>query len=156
MSTEEQQASNFWYRWLVAVTIGLMVFGLAMVVAPGLVRRGFSLMIYSSADHIGAFGQGPSDYVELAHAVMGSVMFGWGTALLLVLRGPFRRDVAEGWTILAVSLAAWFVPDTAFSLWSGFWQNAVLNAVFAALFAIPLAATHRRAASARPRPRART
>ena len=63
--------------------------------------------------------------------------------MLLVLRGPFRRDPREGWTILAVSLTAWFVPDTIFSLASGFWQNAVLNAVFAVLYGIPLAAIHR-------------
>ena len=25
------------------------------------------------------------------------------------------------------TVAAWFIPDTTFSLWSGFWQNAVLN-----------------------------
>jgi hypothetical protein len=136
---------TFWYRWLVAVTVGMMAFGLAMVIAPGLTRQGFSLMVYSSADRIGAFGEEPAAYVELAHAVMGSVMFGWGTALLLVLRGPFRRAVREGWTILAVSLVAWFVPDTLFSLRSGFWQNAVLNSVFAVLYAIPLAAIYRQA-----------
>jgi hypothetical protein len=35
------------------------------------------------------------------------------------------------------------VPDTAFSLGTGFWQNAVLNAVFVVLFAVPLAATYK-------------
>jgi hypothetical protein len=139
---------TLWYRWLVAVTVGMMAFGLFMVIAPALTRQGFSLMIYSEADRIGGFGEDPASYIELAHAVMGSVMFGWGTALLLVLRGPFRRDLREGWTIVAVSLAAWFVPDTIFSLWSGFWQNAVLNAVFLVLFAIPLAATSRSAQGA--------
>jgi hypothetical protein len=34
-----------------------------------------------------------------------------------------------------VSLAAWLIPDTTLSLWSGFWQNAVLNVVLAILFA---------------------
>jgi hypothetical protein len=43
---------------------------------------------------------------------------------------------------VAVSIAAWFVPDTAFSLWTGYWQNAVLNGVLALAFAIPLAATY--------------
>ena len=42
---------------------------------------------------------------------------------------------------MVVSLLAWFVPDTALSLLSGFWQNAALNLVFAVLFALPLAAT---------------
>ena len=69
-------------------------------------------------------------------------MFGWGVALLFVLLGPFRRGSREGWLTLTVSLLAWFVPDTAFSLWSGFWQNAALNAIFAVLFAVPLGATY--------------
>lgn len=46
-----------------------------------------------------------------------------------------------GWNLIALSVAAWFVPDTSYSLLSGFWQNAVLNTVFAGLFAIPLWAT---------------
>lgn len=49
---------------------------------------------------------------------------------------------AMGWRIIALSVAAWFVPDTAYSLWSGFWQNAVLNLAFLILFAVPLGATY--------------
>jgi len=139
----DRRGQTLWYRWLVAVTVGMMALGLFMVIAPALTRQGFSLMVYSEADRIGGFGEEPAAYIELAHAVMGSVMFGWGAALLLVLRGPFRRGLREGWMILPVSLVAWFVPDTIFSLWSGFWQNAVLNSVFLVLFAIPLAATYR-------------
>ena len=45
--------------------------------------------------------------------------------------------------MMAVSLVAWFVPDTTFSLWSGFWQNAVLNLVLGVIFVIPLATTYR-------------
>jgi integral membrane sensor domain MASE1 len=40
--------------------------------------------------------------------------------------------------VVAVSL---FVPDTLYSLASGFWPNAVLNSVFALVFALPLWAT---------------
>ncbi len=69
-------------------------------------------------------------------------MVGWGTALVLVVRGPFASGAAIGWRIIAVSVTAWFVLDTAYSLWSGFWQNAVLNVVFLVLFAVPLAATY--------------
>jgi len=42
-----------------------------------------------------------------------------------------------------VSLVVWLVPDTGCSLWSGFWQNAVLNTVALALFALPFAMTYR-------------
>ena len=40
-------------------------------------------------------------------------------------------------------MVAWFIPDTAFSLWTGAWQNAALNFMLLALFAVPLAATYR-------------
>lgn len=126
-----------------AVTIGVMLFGLVLVFAPGLARDGFSLLVYSDAQRIADFGPHAIDYIELAHAVLGAVMFGWGVALALIVRRLFARGTRDGWTIVAVSVVAWFVPDTAFSLWSGFWQNAVLNLVFLVLFAVPLAATYR-------------
>jgi len=120
-----------------------MVFGLALVLLPGLARAGFSLLVYAAPGRLGAFGTEAVAYISLVHAVLGGVMFGWGIALLLVVRGPFARGEREGWQIVFVSVGAWFVSDTAFSLWSGFWQNAVLNLVFIVLFAVPLAATHR-------------
>lgn len=135
--------STFWLRWLLAVTLGVMAFGLVLVVAPNLARQGFSLLIYANTEHITSFGANAVAYISLLHAVLGSVMFGWGVALLFVVRGLFARGVREGWQIIAVSVVLWFVPDSAFSLWSGFWQNALLNTAFIVLFALPLAATYR-------------
>lgn len=114
-----------------------------MVLAPGLVLQLFSLLAYSSTDHIATFGTGAVAYVSLVHAILGAVMFGWGVALLVIALGSFRRGSREGWQTIAVSVTAWFIPDTAFSLWFGFWQNALLNLAFAVLFAVPLAATYR-------------
>lgn len=130
-------------RWLLAAALGVMAFGLALMLARVASLEGFSSLIYGDAGHIAAFGAGAVEYITLLHAVLGAVMVGWGAALWLVIRGPFARGMREGWRIVALSVAAWFVPDTAFSLWSGFWQNAVLNLVFLVLFAVPLAATYR-------------
>ncbi len=134
--------STFWFRWILAVTLGVMVFGLALVLAPHLTQQGFSLLVYADTERTATFGADAVAYVSLVHAVLGSVMFGWGVALLFVLRGMFASGIREGWQIIAVSVAAWFIPDTIFSLWSGFWQNALLNGAFIMLFAIPLAATY--------------
>jgi hypothetical protein len=128
---------------LAAVTVGVIAYGLMLVVAPGVGRQGFSLLVFSSTDRISEFGSEAASYIELAHAVMGSVMIGWGTALLLVLRGPMQRNLPEGLKIFGVSLLVWFIPDTTFSIASGFWQNAILNLVFAILFLIPLTALYR-------------
>lgn len=134
--------ARIWWLWLVVVSGGVVVGGLVMVVAPGLTRRLFSLLVFASPETIDGFGALPARYVVLAHGVLGAVMVGWGAALLLVLFGSFRRGAREAWLTVAISLAGWFVPDTALSLAIGFWQNAVLNVVVAILFAVPLAATY--------------
>lgn len=64
----------------------------------------------------------------------GAVMFGWGVVLFMLVREPFARGEREGWYIIPFSILAWFIPDMAYSLWTGFWQNAILNLVFALLF----------------------
>jgi hypothetical protein len=133
----------FWWRWLVAVTLGVMLFGISMILMPGLIREFFSLLLYSSSQRISDFEEPAVAYITLMHGVLGAVMFGWSVALLFVLFGSFRRGKRQGWLTFAVSLAAWFIPDTVLSLWSGFWQNAVLNLTLAALFAIPLSATYK-------------
>ncbi len=148
----DARASGFWLTWLGIVSVGVIAFGLLLVVAPGVGRQGFSLLVFSSADRISEFGSEAASYIELAHDVMGSVMVGWGVALLLVLRGPMKRNLSKGLKIFGISLLVWFIPDTIFSIASGFWQNAILNLVFAVLFAIPIAALYRQAQKHRVTP----
>ncbi len=134
---------DFWTGWLTVVVAGTLLFGLAMVVLPGATRSGFNLMLYGTTASHADFGPEAARYVNLAHAVMGAVMVGWSAALLWVVRGPLRRGEAGAWAAVAVSVAAWFFPDTAASLWHGYWQNAVLNGAFAFLYAVPLTALRR-------------
>jgi hypothetical protein len=133
----------FWWRWLVAVTAGVFVLGLGLILVPGLAEEFFALLFYYSPGGISAFGPEATTYIWLAHAVIGATMIGWSVVLLFILLGPFREGSRGAWFAVAASIAAWFVPDTVFSLWSGFWQNAVLNLVLGSLFAVPLAATYR-------------
>lgn len=133
----------FWVLWLSVACSGVAAFGLLLVLAPKLAAQGFSVLVYAQPERIAGFGKEALEYIQLAHAVLGAVMFGWGAMLLLVVRGMFARGVPGSWFVVTVSLTAWFAPDTVFSLWSGFWQNAVLNVAFAVLFAVPLVATYR-------------
>ncbi|MBI5295938.1 MAG: hypothetical protein HY869_10710 [Chloroflexi bacterium] len=138
-----QSNFNFWQRWLIVVSAGVMLYGISMVLAPDLLRQFLSLLAFGSPSTISSFGTEAAHYIALAHAVMGSVMFGWGATMMFILFSQFRPGNRTAWLSIAVPLAAWFIPDTLYSLWSGFWQNTVLNLVFAILFAIPLAATFR-------------
>lgn len=132
-----------WVNWLLVASAGVALFGLGLVLAPTAARQGFSLLLYAEPGRISAFGEKAVAYVSLAHAVLGSAMLGWGVALVLVVRGLVVHGSRVGWWIVALSVAAWFIPDTTYSLMSGYWQNAVLNLAFAMLFAVPLAATYR-------------
>lgn len=131
---------RFWAVWLVLASLGVAVFGLVLVLAPALARRGFSLLVYLDPQRVDGFGPEAVRYVELSHAVIGGVMIGWGVALAALSARLVSRGSRFDWNLVAGSLLAWFVPDTLFSIWSGFWQNAVLNLTFATLFALPLAA----------------
>lgn len=129
---------KLWINWLAAVSSGVIAFGLLLVLAPGLARQGFSLLVYAEPTLIDSFGDEQVRYVSLAHAVIGGVMVGWGVAMLYVVRSLLAKGQGEGWYIITMSIAAWYIPDTAYSILSGFWQNAVLNTVFLSLFLVPL------------------
>jgi hypothetical protein len=106
-------------------------------------RQGFSLLVYSSSTRLDTFGAEQVRYISLTHAVIGGVMAGWGVALLLITRELLAKGSQLGWKLMAISLISWFLPDTTYSLLSGYWQNAALNVVVLTLFAIPLWATRR-------------
>jgi hypothetical protein len=129
---------SFWIRWLLIASAGVILFGLGLVVVPAIARQGFSLLVYSSSSRLDNFGPEQVRYISLSHAVIGGVMVGWGFALLLVTRELLAKGSRLGWNLIAISLGAWFIPDTTYSLLSGYWQNAALNIVFLALFALPL------------------
>ena len=137
----DSQPSRLWINWLLAVSAGVVAFGLVLVIAPSLSRQGFSLLVYASPERVDAFGQEAARYISLATAVLGGVMVGWGAALFYVTRSLFARGSKTAWNLIALSVGAWFLPDTSYSLLSGYWQNAVLNTVFLFLFAVPLWAT---------------
>jgi len=127
-----------WIRCLLLVETGVIAFGLALIFAPELAREGFSMLVYASPGNIDSFGQEQVRYISLTHAVIGGVMVGWGVALFYATKTLLARRVPQGWYLVAWSLVAWYVPDTAYSLLTGFWQNGLLNSVFLLIFAVPL------------------
>ncbi len=133
--------NSFWLRWLVVVNTGVILFGLAMVLVPGHIQVLFSWMLFYSPDRVDAFGPPAVAYIMLLTGILGAVMVGWGVALMFTILGPFQQGLRYGWNTVALSIGGWFVPDTLFSIHTGFWQNAAFNLVFLVLFAIPLVAT---------------
>lgn len=129
-----------WLRWLKIALAITALFGLMLVLAPALTRALFGAILYGDIAAIDARYGVALPYIDLVHAVLGAVMAGWAALMFLVVRGPLARGEREAWWMLVVSIGVWFVPDTAYSLVSGHWQNALFNVAFLAMFVPPLLA----------------
>lgn len=86
-------------------------------------------------------GEGP-DSLEASHrlvnAILGGVMVGWGVMIWLLVDRFLVRAPQDVKRVLIVGLATWFVVDSAGSIASGGWLNAVLNIGFLGVFLVPL------------------
>jgi hypothetical protein len=129
-----------WFAYLRATSLGMAAFGAVVLLVPPLSMAGFGLMVYGDPSFPDEFSGEAKAYVRLAHAVMGAVMVGWFLTLHWVLRAA-EDGVPGAWRAAVGAFAAWYVLDTAYSLASGFWQNAVLNTAVLALFAPGFAVT---------------
>lgn len=135
--------SPFWLGWLRVLVVSMLAMGLAPLLAPAFVLQGMSLLVYADPGALGHMGAPVLRHLYFAHAVMGAVMTGWAVLLLLVVRGPYAQGLHSAWRAVALSVLAWFIPGTLFSLQAGIWLNVALNLLFLGLFAVPLAATRR-------------
>lgn len=124
--------------WLVvgAVLIGLT--GVFLLLIPQFVLPLFGWMLYADTQRLASFGQEPLRYIMLLHAVLGSVLIGWAVLIWWAVKRVGQHDGYLWAKAVGASVFAWAIPDTAYSLLSGFWQNAVFNLIFIAVFTVGL------------------
>lgn len=133
---------RFWWYWLIIVTCGVIIFSLSLIFTPDFMQKLFDAMFSATIPAHNTFDDAAYYYIKFLYGLLGAVMIGWSMALLYILFKPFFRGETEGWLAMTASILVWFTVDSSFSLSMGFWQNAVLNAIFLVFFAIPLAATY--------------
>ena len=146
MNTEPKK---IWCNWLTVVIIGIALFGVVLVIFPRLTHGLFNWIAFLG-DRPKPLGDPEVvGYLSFVYGVLGAVMLGWSAAFYYIVRGPFRAGESWSWYALAVPITVWFVADSAHSMVSGFWPNAVFNAGFFMAFSVPLVATF---ISFRPQP----
>lgn len=79
-----------------------------------------------------------TDINHLADAILGGLMIGWMVAIWLLADRLLHRAPADVKFVITVSVVTWFVVDGVGSVASGAWVNVISNAVFLALFLVPL------------------
>ncbi len=133
----------FWWRWMVAVTILLLLFSLSFVLLPQVIHNLFEAVFIATGSLAQPVNADALGYIHFVYGVLGAVMVGWMVLLLFTVFGPLRRGERAGWLASASTVLIWFVVDSGWSVVSGFAANALLNSGFLILFLIPLAATYR-------------
>jgi hypothetical protein len=129
----------FWWRWLIVVSVGVILFSLGFIFLPDSIHSLYSIILNQDM----VFAEEAMHYLRLVYGVLGSVMLGWMIVVLFILLGAFRRGERGAWNAITLSIVIWFVLDSGYSVYTGFVGNAIFNAAFLVLFAIPLAATYR-------------
>lgn len=134
---------QFWRRWLIVVTGGVIVYGFSLIVLPHTMHTFFNALFFSSSDAIHAIAEETPEFIALVYGVLGAVIIGWMTALMSLLMGAFQQGQRSAWNTLTLSVALWYALDTGFSLYLGSVAHALFNTIFFVMFALPLGATYR-------------
>ena len=125
-----------WLAWLQVVLALLFVYGLVLVVAGSFAQWLFPLLGFGPPPSIESTEL--SAYLRLPFAVLGAVLAGWATLMLILVRGPLASGVPWALPALAVPLAVWFILDTGMSLVLGYPTHALFNVPFAIALGVPL------------------
>lgn len=133
----------FWQRWLLVVSVLVVVFGLGMallnrtaIFAP--VNQGVDPLFWPG----GAVTEQVSRFQGWIYGVLGATMAGWGVFMGFIVYYPFRRREVWAWYCLVCGLLLWFVVDTAISAAAGVTFNVVFNTAGLIVLGLPLAFTH--------------
>ncbi len=138
----------FWRTYFTTWSIFVMIFGLVLAGAGMPALDGIATFIFAI---VGASDVVWTPELRFATALMGAVTLGWGMTLLTAIRAAVTLggQGAPVWRGLLIATLVWFVIDSAMSIATGFWLNAVSNAIISAAFVIGLTGSRVLSQSAR-------
>ena len=125
----------FWRTYFTIWSIFVMIFGLVLAGAGLPALDGIATLIFAI---IGGADPVWTPELRFATALMGAVTLGWGMTLLTAIRAAIALggQGAPVWRGLLIATLVWFVIDSAMSVATGFWLNAVSNALISTAFVI--------------------
>ncbi len=133
--------SAFWRSWLnvwawVVIVFGLVLAGGGLDATDGIADAVFVLMGGGAAIEW-------TPHLRFSVALMGAVTMGWGVTYLALFMAAHRLggQAAPVWRLATFGMIVWFVIDSALSVATGFWMNAVSNTGLAIGYLAPVLAS---------------
>ena len=135
---------SFWQRWLLAVGLVMVAFGLVMAFLNGtVVFELFNRQIDPVFWGDETTPEAATRFRQWAYGAWGATVAGWGIFVAFIAHYPFRRREEWSWNCLAAGLLVWYLVDTAISLCFRVYFNAAFNSLLLILSALPLAYTRK-------------
>ncbi len=133
--------SSFWRGWLNVWGWLVIVFGLVLAGGGLDATDGPVEMLYGVLGNGAAFDWTP--HLRFSVALMGAVTMGWGLTFLATFMAAHRLgdQAAPVWRLATAGVLLWFVVDSALSVATGFWLNAVSNTGLLVGYLAPVLAT---------------
>jgi hypothetical protein len=138
----------FWSRWIKFLSFFLIVYGLAMVFVPQMMRDPVAAILFDNHESFrSAFvstGEPQSTFLNVLSGLLGTVTTGWAIQMAWIAHKPFRSGETWAWNALAMSVSVWAALEFYYKLIEGI-NGVGLFAHFGLLiaFAVPLLATYR-------------
>ena len=138
---------EFWSRWVLLLSLVLIVYGLAMAIAPKLMNDTLvAPLLYHDAGLRGALillAEPVLSYVRVLYGLLGAVTTGWAIMIGWIAFHPFRKGEPWAWNALVVTVSAWALLESYVKLVNGLgpWSMAHLSLLLA--YSLPLVVTYR-------------
>ena len=142
----KKEISPFWVRWMMVVSIWLLVMGFVLAFTPmmeSLVGPAYYNTYFDGENRYAQLTDPELRFQEFLYGVSGAVMMAWSAVLLLLAHIPFRQGERWAWTAIALSTALWFIGDGYASISTGFALHALINVSLLVAILPPLAGTYR-------------
>lgn len=131
---------TFWQKWLLAVSLGISLFGLFMALFNHtLLFDFFNQQINPSFWGTAHPPEGVLSFQRWLYGIWGATIAGWGIFLTFVTYFSFKRREKWAWNCMSIGLGIWFVLDTWISWQYGVFFNVIFNIVVAVAAGLPLA-----------------
>ena len=138
----KESSFTFWYRWLLAVSCSLMIFGVYTAFCKsGPLYWPFQTFIDSVFWKDGVTTSGTMPFGGFVYGVWGAAIAVWGSLLFFISKFAFKKKESWAWWAILASTLLWFLIAAGFSVYYGAFLNALGDTVYLLLLVIPLIMT---------------